>query len=137
MRKLPFAALLTTLALSPAWPHHSAAVYYQLDKQVTVEGVVTRVELGNPHVRIYVNVKRSDGTDNEWVAEGGSRSALLRKGWTGEEVRPGDALTVFGNPARDGSNVVHWQRLSRADGTQLWSEGSPVLDELRPRPNGE
>ncbi len=102
-----------------AQAHHSAAVYYQLDKEITVEGSVTKFTLGNPHTRIYLTVKGAGGKDQEWMAEGGSRSALLRKGWTGEEVKPGDVVTIVGHPSRDGSNVVHWQTLFLADGTQL------------------
>jgi hypothetical protein len=138
MRNLPLIVLLA-VASSAAWPHHSAAVYYQLDKQITVEGVVTRYNLGNPHTRIYMMVKGADGTEKEWLAEGGSRTLLLRKGWTGEEVKPGDVLKIMGNPARDGSNVLHWQTLTLADGKQLWGEDSDpkALEEPGQRRNGE
>jgi len=123
------------IALS-AQAHHSAAVYYQLDKEVTVEGKVTKYTLGNPHARIYFTVKGADGKDQEWMAEGGSRTVLLRKGWTGDEVKPGDVVKIVGNPSRDGSNVLHWQRLVLADGKALWGEDFPEpssLEELRKR----
>ena len=116
--------------------HHSAAVYYQLDKEITVEGAVTKFTLGNPHARIYLTVKGADGKDQEWMAEGGSRTVLLRKGWTGEEVKPGDVVKIVGHPSRDGSNVVHWQTLFLADGEQLWGEDFPEpssLEALRKR----
>jgi hypothetical protein len=119
LRTLPFVALLAAVAPAPAWSHHSAAVYYQLDKEITVEGCVRRFNLGNPHTHIYLTVRGADGTDKEWLAEGGSRTALLRKGWTGEEVKPGDAVKIVGNPSRDGSNVIHWQTLILADGKQF------------------
>ena len=129
-------ALLAILVV-PAPAHHSAAVYYQLEKQVTIEGVVTRYSLGNPHARIYMLVKGADGTEREWMAEGGSRTVLLRKGWTGEEVKPGDTVKIVGHPSRDGSNVVHWQTLILADGKQLWGEdlNPAALEELRRRRN--
>jgi hypothetical protein len=116
--------------------HHSAAVLYLLDQQITVEGTVTRFTLGNPHARIFLSVKGADGTSAEWMAEGGSRTILLRKGWTGEEVKPGDAIKIIGNPSRDGSNVVHWQRLVLPSGQELWGEDIPeesALEELRQR----
>ncbi|HZF27829.1 MAG TPA: DUF6152 family protein [Gammaproteobacteria bacterium] len=121
MRRLPF-ALLAVVASAPAWSHHSAAVYYQLDKEITVEGVVTRYTLGNPHTRIYMLVKGADGTEKEWLAEGGSRTVLLRKGWTGDELKPGDVVKIVGNPSRDGSKVIHWQTLILPDGRQLRGE---------------
>jgi hypothetical protein len=123
------AALATAVALS-ASGHHSAAVFYLLDKQITVEGVVTRYTLGNPHARIYMTVKGPDGKDQEWLAEGGSRTVLLRNGWTGDEVKAGDRVKVVGNPSRDGSNVVHWQKLLLPDGTELWGEDLPTPSEL-------
>jgi hypothetical protein len=134
---LGFLAVGVTLAFpAVSHAHHSAAVLYQLDQQVTVEGTVTRFTLGNPHARIFMTVKKPDGTAVEWMAEGGSRTVMLRKGWTGEEVKPGDAIKIIGNPSRDGSNVVHWQRLVLADGKELWGEDVPedsALEALRRR----
>ena len=126
-----------TLALAFAsHAHHSAAVLYHLDQQITVAGTVTRFTLGNPHARIFMTVKAADGSTAEWMAEGGSRTVLLRNGWTGEEVKPGDAITIIGNPSRDGTNVIHWQRLVLPDGKELWGEDIPdeeSLEELRRR----
>lgn len=131
-------ALATAFALgvaTSAHAHHSAASYYQLDKQITVEGVVTHYTLGNPHARIYMKVTGEDGKEQEWMAEGGSRTVLLRLGWTGEEVKPGDRVKIVGNPSRDGSNVVHWQTLILPNGKQLWGEdlNPEKLEALRKR----
>jgi len=128
------AALLALGLAQPALSHHSAAVFYQLDKTITVEGVVKQYSLGNPHARIFLTVKGEDGKDQDWLAEGGSRTVLLRKGWTGDEVKPGDTVKIIGNPSRDGSYVVHWETLVLADGTKLWGEDTPQpgqLEELR------
>jgi Family of unknown function (DUF6152) len=121
---------------APAIAHHSAAVLYDLAKEVEVEGVVTRFTLGNPHARIYMLVKDENGDEAEWMAEGGSRTVLSRNGWTGDEVKPGDVVTVVGNPSRDGSKSMHWKRLLLPDGRSLWGEDIPedsVLEELRQR----
>ena len=137
MKSLSIVAALAGASVALAvQAHHSAAVYYQLDKEITVEGVVTKFTLGNPHTRIYLTVKGADGKEQEWMAEGGSRTALLRKGWSGDEVKPGDVMKIVGNPSRDGSNVLHWQTLSLADGKQLWGEDVPEpssLEALRKR----
>ena len=130
-------AMGVTLALPAASrAHHSAAVLYLLDQQITVEGTVKSFTLGNPHARIFLTVKSTDGAMAEWMAEGGSRTIMLRNGWTGEEVKPGDAIKIIGNPSRDGSNVVHWQRLVLPDGQELWGEDIPeesTLEALRQR----
>jgi hypothetical protein len=135
MRTALLTIVLGALAL-PAAAHHSAAVFYQLDKTITVEGVVKSYNLGNPHARIYLTVKGADGKEQEWLAEGGSRTVLLRNGWKGDEVKPGDTVKLVGNPSRDGSNVVHWQKLILADGKELWGEDIPEpgkLEALRHR----
>ena len=116
--------------------HHSPAVLYQVDQQITVEGIVTRFTLGNPHARIYLLVTDADGEESQWMAEGGTRIVLLRNGWTGDEVHPGDAVKIIGNPSRDGSKIVHMETLVLPDGTELWGEDVPeasVLEELRRR----
>jgi phenylpropionate dioxygenase-like ring-hydroxylating dioxygenase large terminal subunit len=137
MKSLAIVGALAGAALAlAAEAHHSAAVYYQLDKQITVEGTVTKFTLGNPHARIYLTVKGADGKPQDWMAEGGSRTVLLRKGWTGDEVKAGDVVKVVGHPSRDGSNVVHWETLVLADGKQLWGEDFPEpssLEALRKR----
>ena len=94
---------------------------YDLSREITVEGTVTRYELGNPHMRIYLDVD-NDGTTEQWLAEGGSRTQLLRVGWTGDEVKPGDKVTVRGHPSRDGSNLVHMEYLTLPDGTERFTE---------------
>lgn len=123
----------------PAAAHHSAAVLYQLDKQVTIEGTVTRFTLGNPHARLYLTVKGKDGAEEQWMAEGGSRTVLISKGWTGQEVHAGDVVKVVGNPSRDGSRIIHWQKLLLPDGRQLWGEdlNPSKLQSLRERRNAE
>ena len=121
---------------SQASAHHAAAVLYHLDQQVTVEGVVTEFRLGNPHARIYMTVRNANGEESQWMAEGGSRTVLTRNGWTGDELHVGDAVTIIGNPSRNGSRVIHWEKVVLPDGTERWGEDVPedsVLEGLRQR----
>jgi Family of unknown function (DUF6152) len=114
--------------------HHSPAMLYDLTKQIEVHGVVTGYTLGNPHLRIYLDVE-NDGAVEKWMAEGGSRTVLMRKGWDGTEVAPGDSVTVRGHPTRDGSKVVHLEYLVLADGTELYGEDLDrgQLEDIRRR----
>jgi hypothetical protein len=121
------------MPLAHALAHHSAAMFYDLRQHVTVQGVVTNYELGNPHLRILFDVDRN-GTIEKWLAEGGSRTVLLRKGWTGKELAPGDKVVVRGHPARDGSKAVHVEYLILPDGRELFAEDFPrpeALEEKR------
>lgn len=133
------ASLLLLLAiglvpLTRVVAHHSPAMLYDLSREITVEGVVTEYQLGNPHMRIYLDVD-NDGTTEKWLAEGGSRTQLLRAGWTGDEVAPGDKVTVRGHPSRDGSKLVHMEYLTLPDGTERFTEDLRVdeFDDRRRR----
>jgi hypothetical protein len=134
--RAPFVALVAfaagTALSVPAVAHHSAALIYDLEKQVTMEGVVTRFELGNPHVRIYFTPV---GKPAEWMAEGGSRTVLLRHGWTETQLKSGDHIVILGNPSRDGSDKVHVVQVTMPDGKQLGSEDvqPESLDAARAR----
>ena len=57
------------------------------------------------------------------AAEGGSRTQLMRVGWTGNEVKPGDKVTVRGHPPRDASSkLIHMEYLTLPDGTERFTE---------------
>ena len=131
---LPLLAL-GLVPLTPVVAHHSPAMLYDLSREITVVGVVTEYQLGNPHMRIYLDVD-NDGTTEKWLAEGGSRTQLLRAGWTGNEVAPGDKVSVRGHPSRDGSKLVHMEYLTLPDGTQRFAEDLRVdqFEDRRRRP---
>ena len=128
--------LCLVLLIGYANAHHSPAMLFDLTQEIEVQGVVTEYRLGNPHMRIYLDVD-NDGTVEQWLAEGGSRTVLVRKGWDGTEVSPGDLVTVRGQPSRDGSNVVHLEYLVLPDGTELYVEDLNFnqLEEIRRRRN--
>ena len=127
---------LAVVASVGASAHHSPAMLYDLGRQIEVTGVVTAYDLGNPHMRIYLDVDNA-GTVEKWMAEGGSRTVLLRKGWDGTEVSPGDRVTIRGHPTRDGSSVVHLEFLVLPDGTELYGEDldRTQFEEIRRRRN--
>ena len=123
LKKVCALLLISSLApLARVAAHHSPAMLYDLSKEITVTGVVTEYQLGNPHMRIYLDVD-NNGTIEKWLAEGGSRTQLLRVGWTGEELAPGDKVTVRGHPPRDASaHLVHMEYLTLPDGTERFAE---------------
>ncbi len=117
-------ALLTFGALglgcgSAVYGHHSFVAFFLTDQTQTIEGVVTEFWFENPHARIYLEVMNEAGEAEEWMAEGGSKNVLIRRGWTRETIKPGMALTVSGSPSRDGSNAVGWRSLTTPDGADI------------------
>ena len=66
----------------PALPHHSFSVAFDVERPVSVEGVVTGVRWENPHGWIYLDVRRGDGEIEAWQFETLPPNQLRRKGVT-------------------------------------------------------
>ena len=71
-------ALLTIGA--PAGAHHSANAQFDTQKELTITGVLTKVDNINPHSWWYVDVKGPDGKVTSWKLESLSPSGLIRQG---------------------------------------------------------
>jgi hypothetical protein len=69
---------------------------------VTLNGVVTKFAWINPHTRVYMDVTTSGKVAN-WEFETNAAVSLAKLGWTRETFKPGDKVTISGNPAKDGS----------------------------------
>jgi hypothetical protein len=84
------------LAAKPADAHHAFAATFDTSKPVTVKGVLTKVELINPHSWFWMDVTSPDGTVTNWGFEGGSPNSLIRHGVTKDTVPVGTVLIVQG-----------------------------------------
>ena len=100
--------------------HHSAAAEYDVDKTITVQGVVTKIEWTNPHVYIYVDVKDTNGRTVSWSLEGASPIALYRDGVHKDSLKVGDAITVVGSPARTVEHLAEMHSVVMADGRKVF-----------------
>ena len=131
--------IVTLTFAAPIYSHHGPASHYLLDQLITVEGVVTKFRLINPHARIYFDVINEDGSVQHWLAEGNASAILKRRGWNRNTLKPGDVIKVRGNPARDGGPKVDWKLITLADGTELRggntvsSERERILDDIEKR----
>ena len=94
----------------PLFAHH-AQILYDSKSQVTLEGTVTKLEWANPHIVLYFDVKDESGNVTNWSTEFSSPGTVRRNyGWSQETFRPGDRITVTGNPRKDGGHGVWGQR---------------------------
>jgi hypothetical protein len=87
------------VALSAA-AHHSPNIYDQ-QRNVTMQGVVTRYDWANPHVYLYIEAPSADGEPVVWELENGPTTMMKRRGWSRDSYVAGDRVIVHGNPARD------------------------------------
>src|SRR5262245_42102208 len=111
---------LSALLAFPLLAHHPVAAKFDLSKKRTLRGVVTRVDWSNPHVHVLMHVPDGGQTTN-WAIEPESELELARSGWNADSLKPGDAITVQGPVARDGSSQLWGESIA------LTSTGRRVL----------
>ena len=95
------------VAVTPVLAHHSSAMF-DLQKVVSVEGIVKKWELTNPHSWLWVEVKGKDGKTAVWGFEAEGPSTLLRAGIKPSDFKEGTKLTIRGNPMRNGATQAIW-----------------------------
>ena len=113
--------LVSAAALSA---HHSFAAEFDANQPVQLKGTVVKVEWINPHTWIHLDVKKSDGSMERWMIEGGTPNTLLRRGLTKNSLPEGTELVVDGYKAKNGSNRANGRDLTFTDGRKLFMGSS-------------
>jgi hypothetical protein len=117
MKKLIASGMLLAGMIAATFPvdaHHSFAAEFDSNKQVKMNGVVTKVEWTNPHVWIYFNVKDENGKVTNWGGELGPPHGLQRSGWRRDTLSIGTQITVDGFLAKNGANRLNARTVSLA-----------------------
>jgi hypothetical protein len=105
-----------------AFAHHSFSAEYDEKKVITLEGVVTKFEWMNPHVRFYVDVKSENGTVTNWDLELMSPNTLRRAGWDRNVLKVGDHVIVTAYMSKDGSKRGNARgNVTIADGRKIFA----------------
>ena len=113
------------LAASSGIAHHSFAAQFDVEKPIKLIGTITKVEWRNPHAWFYMDVRVDDDNVSNWGMELASPNLLMRQGWARSAMKVGDAVTVEGFHARDGSNTGNARSVTlNATGKTLTLESS-------------
>ena len=118
---LALAGLVSAQALSA---HHSFAAEFDRNSPVTLTGSVTRVDWGNPHIWVFMDVKDDTGKVSNWGVEGGAPNALFRNGWRKDSLKVGDTVTVEGFKSKDGLPRANANRVTLPDGRRVFAGSS-------------
>lgn len=132
---LTFLSAICVLAALPASAHHSFAAAYDESRPLNMEGVVTKVELTNPHSWLWVDVTNEDGTVTNWGFEGGPPVNLFRHGLTKDALPEGSEIKVFAYQAKSGENKGVAVFFEYLDGRKVFMGGSAPGADGNPRPN--
>ena len=116
---LSVAAVLLLSIAGSAFAHHGFQSWFDMRRSVTVKGTVTAFDWTNPHAYIYLDVKDEKGAVVKWSAELGAVAMLSRAGWKKDTVKPGDEITMTGNPGKDGKPIMHLDKVVLANGQEL------------------
>ena len=95
--------------------HHAVASVYDLNKEIVLEGQLTKLNFVNPHPSMIVVVPNADGTTTEWTLTTASIQNLTRQGLNKTSIKPGESLRITALPARNGNPAGFVRRLELGD----------------------
>jgi hypothetical protein len=95
--------------------HHAVASVYDLNKEIVLQGELTKLNFRNPHSNLLLAVPNKDGTTTEWVLTTASLQVLTRAGVTNSAIKPGEILKITALPARNGNPAGFIRRLELGD----------------------
>jgi hypothetical protein len=136
-------AMFVCLGLVPSAHGHHGIANFDLNKDIALEGVVTRADFVNPHSWLYFDVTGEDGTVTAWRCEMRGSTVLLRSGWSPEMFAAGMRIKVTGSPDRRDPATCYLGTAVFPNGTsidrygQLKQPARPVVADRPARlPNG-
>jgi hypothetical protein len=109
----------------PAAAHHSMAGFDRA-KTVSLAGTVVQFKWANPHSWIEIDVPGEDGKLVRWNVEMTAPAYLVRAGWKSTTLKPGDMVTVVGNPLINGDPGAIFVSVKLAGGQELTQRAAPA-----------
>ena len=124
MRNWTGPILMLSLFATGAQAHHSLSNYDQ-GRVVRADGVVEEFHFVNPHPYLMVGVTDPSGVRQVWRLEMDNLYELDEIGISRTTFKPGDRVTISGDPDRREPREIYLRRLDRpSDGLHYEQIGS-------------
>lgn len=114
-------AFTMLFAVGSLWAHHSPSAIFDMSKKFTLAGTLTQVDWVNPHIVVFLEAKKNDGSVEMWKFESNPPSWFRRVGVARNDFAKaiGQSVTVEGVRARDGSLYAYLEKITFPDGNSM------------------
>ena len=96
-------ALLAFMSMTAVPSAHHSRAMFDVDKLISVEGVVTDVQWRFPHMWIAVDVPGANGKTESWGFEGAGAAMMVASGISPQILKVGNRVKIVAHPPRDSS----------------------------------
>lgn len=135
--KHPVLGGLLALAAGPSLAHHGIGLF-QVNKEVEYDGILTKMELVNPHSYMYFDYVNEAGETIDMRCEMRAATLLRRSGWTQDMFVVGAPVHIKAHPHRDDTHACYLESFSLGEkpevgrNDQLTSNTAPADSSERP-----
>ena len=121
MRMAKFALVAAVLAPLPSAAHHSYSMF-DMNKTVAMQATIVRFKWQNPHAFIELDAAARGGAER-WAIEMNSPNNLAQEGWKRTSLKPGDRVTIWVHPLRNGARGGSYVGVRLPNGSTLGQAG--------------
>jgi hypothetical protein len=120
VKRLLFIAVILLAGSFSISAHHSTTAEFDVAHRMTLSGTLAKVDWVNPHIVVFIDAKGAGGPE-AWKFESNPPAWFRRVGVSRADFAKaiGQAVTVEGNRAKDGSRYGYLLKITYADGNAL------------------
>lgn len=113
--------ILLLFAEGRVWAHHSPSAVFDMSNKFTLSGTLTKVDWINPHIVVYLDARKDDGSVENWKFESNPPSWFRRVALARDDFAKaiGQTVTVEGVRAKAGGLYGYLLKITFPDGNSL------------------